>query len=79
MTPETEISVPAIVDIRGVSTDQLARLGVSRIASVKPVEVNGTHGFSIHAADGTPMALAADRDIAVAAILRHEMLAVSVH
>lgn len=79
MNAETENTTPERIDIRDVSTDQLARLGVSQIAYVKPVDVNGAHGFAIHAADGTPMALAVDRDVAVAAILRNEMLPVSVH
>lgn len=72
--PETEH--PAVPTI---TADQLARLGVSQIAYVKPVVMNGAHGFAIHAADGTPMALTADREVAIAAILRHEMVPVSVH
>ncbi|MGE0223505.1 MAG: DUF1150 family protein [Acetobacteraceae bacterium] len=67
------------VDIRALSDEQLAMLGVSQIAYVKPVVVNGAHGFAIHAADGTPMAVAGDREVAVAAILQHEMRPVSVH
>jgi hypothetical protein len=66
-------------DIRHLSAEQLARLGVSQIAYVKPVVINGTHGYAIHAADGTAMAVAGDRDVAVAAILQHEMAALSVH
>lgn len=69
----------ASFDVRHLSEQQLAALGVSRIAYVKPVIVNGLHGFAIHAADGTPMAVAGDRDVAVAAVAQHEMLAVSVH
>jgi len=69
----------ASFDIRHLSAEQLAQLGVSQIAYVKPVTVNGEHGFAIHAADGTPMALAGDRDIAMAAILQHEMHPLSVH
>ena len=41
-------------DIRHMSTDQLGALGVSQLAYVKPVVVNGSAGFAIHAADGTP-------------------------
>ena len=67
------------MNVRGLSSDQLARLGVSQIAYLKPVVMNGTSGFAIHAADGTPMAVAADREVAIAAILQHEMLPVSVH
>ena len=70
---------PAILDIRHLTDDQLARLGMPRIAYVKPVTVNGNIGFAIHAADGTPMAIAADHDTAVTAILGHEMFPVSVH
>jgi hypothetical protein len=66
-------------DVRHLSEQQLAALGVSRIAYVKPVMVNGVQGFAIHAADGTPMAVAGDRDVAVAAVMQHEMLPVSVH
>jgi hypothetical protein len=66
-------------DIRHLSAEQLGSLGVSQIAYVKPVVVNGQHGFAIHAADGTPMAVAGDRSVAVAAILQHEMQPLSVH
>jgi hypothetical protein len=69
----------ASFDVRHLSEQQLAALGVSRIAYVKPVVLNGVQGFAIHAADGTPMAVAGDRDVAVAAVTQHEMLAVSVH
>ena len=69
----------AIIDIRGLTADQLGRLGVAEIAYVKPVVMNGMTGFAIHAADGTPMAVAQDREVAIAAIIRHEMHPVSVH
>ncbi len=66
-------------DIRQLSAEQLGALGVSHIAYVKPVVLNGEPGFAIHAADGTPMAVAGDRQVAMAAILQHDMVAVSVH
>jgi hypothetical protein len=66
-------------DIRHLSPEQLAGLGVSHIAYVKSIQVNGAQGFAIHAADGTPMAIAGDRDVALAAILQHEMQPLSVH
>jgi len=68
-----------VFDIRHLSVEQLAQLGVSQLAYVKPVVMNGAPGFAIHAADGTPMALAADRDVAIAAILQHEMMPALVH
>jgi hypothetical protein len=67
------------IDIRHMTVEQLAGLGVSQIAYVKPVMMNGTMAFAIHAADGTPMALADDRELAVAAIRQHEMQPTLVH
>ncbi len=61
-------------DIRHLSPEQLGRLGVAQIAYVKPVLVNGAAAFAIHAADGTPMAIAADQALAFAAIVQHEMV-----
>ncbi len=77
----TAIEAPklAFFDIHHLSAEQLGQLGVSQIAYVKPVTVNGQNGFAIHAADGTPMAVAGDREVAMAAILQHEMHALSVH
>jgi len=76
--PETPAQVK-LVDIRHLSAEQLAGLGVSQIAYVKPVMMNGVRAFAIHAADGTPMAVAGDCDMAVAAIRQHEMLPSLVH
>jgi hypothetical protein len=66
-------------DVRHLSEQQLAALGVSHIAYVKQVMVNGVQGFAIHAADGTPMAVAGNREVAIAAVVQHEMLPLSVH
>lgn len=77
--PEEQVVAQGPIDIHHITEQQLAALGVSQIAYVKPVMMNGVAGFAIHAADGTPMALAEDRDVAVAAIRQHEMLAASVH
>ena len=70
---------PGFVDVRSLSAAQLGQLGVSQIAYVKPVVVNGARAFAIHAADGTPMAVATDQFSAVAAIAEHAMLAALVH
>jgi hypothetical protein len=72
-------ATPAVMDIHDISPQQLAMLGVQQIAYVKPVVVNGTTAYAIHAADGTPMAVAAERDAALAAIVQHEMVPALVH
>ena len=76
-----DATTPALmmVDVRKLSQEQFAQLGMARLAYVKPVVVDGRAGFALHAADGTPMALAADRDGAIAAIVQHEMLPALVH
>ena len=75
----TETPEPTRIDIRHISPEQLGGLGVSQIAYVRPVMVDGTAAFAIHAADGTPMAVAGAFDVAVAAIRQHEMVPALVH
>ncbi|TAH37840.1 MAG: DUF1150 family protein [Alphaproteobacteria bacterium] len=68
--PVTRVTAPKI---------DLSRLGVNHVAYVKPGVVNGVNGFTIYAADGTPVAMAADRVMADAAIMQSNMHQVSVH
>ena len=82
MSDSTEMNLtenPLPMDVHAITTEQLQRLGVSQIAYVKPISLNGTTMFAIHGADGSPMALAEDRNLAVAAIMQHEMVAALVH
>jgi hypothetical protein len=65
--------------LRQISPQQFAQLGLADIAYVKPVTVNDEHGFAIHAADGTPMGMVRDRDVAMAAVRQHDLEPVSVH
>ncbi len=75
-SPDNDAVTPiGAFDIRHLTVDQLASLGVSQLAYVKPVLVNGARAFAIHGADGTPMAIADAQDLALAAILQHEMVA----
>ncbi len=68
-----------MMNIRKISPDQLQKLGMPSIAYLKPVMMNGETAYAIHAADGTPMALAADRALAIAAVIENEMSPTSVH
>ncbi len=72
-------SVEIVFNLREMTQDQLAQLGVSNLAYIKPVMMNGTAAFAIHAADGSPMAVAMERDLAIAAVVQHEMLPALVH
>ena len=64
---------------RVMSDHDLAVLGMQIVAYVKPVAVRGATAYSIHAADGTEIAVMDDRDIAVAAIRSHDLEPVCVH
>lgn len=70
---------PVWADIRHLSPLEFARLGVSQIAYIKPVVVQGAPAFAIHGADGAPLAVTPDRDLALAAIVQHEMVPISLH
>jgi hypothetical protein len=73
-TDGVDVAAMRIIDIRQITTDQLAKLGVSHLAYIKPVTVGGEDVFAIHAADGTPMAVAPNRELAWGAIIEHEMV-----
>jgi hypothetical protein len=66
-------------DIRNLTPEQLMQLGMADLAYVKPVKLDGHVAFAIHAADGSPMAMAADRTMALEAIVQHEMVPALVH
>ena len=69
----------ASFDLHYISRAQLANLGMDEIAFVKPVATDGGTTFSIHAADGTPMAIATDALLAAASIIQHDMVPSLVH
>jgi hypothetical protein len=75
---ETEIAT-VLMDIRHLSAAQFTALGVAQMAYVKPVLLNGARAFAIHGADGTPMAVAGNEEVALAAIVQHEMMPARVH
>jgi hypothetical protein len=68
-----------VFDIHKISTTELANLGMEEIAFVKPVMTEKGPAFAIHAADGTPMAIASDSMLAQAAIIQHDMVPNLVH
>lgn len=71
--------VGQILDIRQITTAQLAQLGLSRLAYIKPVVVDGAQAVAIHGADGTPMGVAPNSELAWEAIIDHEMVPTLVH
>jgi hypothetical protein len=69
----------SVIDIHHITVAQLATLGMEEIAFVKPVMTENGPAFAIHAADGTPMAIASNSPLAQAAIIQNDMLPSLVH
>lgn len=69
----------AALALRNLSVADWARFGAQEIAYIRPVVVNGVNAMAIHAADGTPIGAAPNADLAIAAILQHEMAPALVH
>jgi hypothetical protein len=68
-----------VLDIHHISAAQLASLGMEEIAFVKPVMTDTGPAYAIHAADGTPMAIASNAPLAAAAIIQNDMIPSWVH
>jgi len=62
-----------------LSLDDLCRFGLDDLAYVKPVMIAGQRFHVVHAADGTPLMIAADRALAFEAVREHDMEPISVH
>ena len=65
--------------LRHITSQDLATMGVQQIAYIRPTLINGVAAFSIHAADGTQIGIAPNRDVAFAAVVQHELEPVSLH
>ena len=54
-------------------------LGMAQLAYVKPITADGRIAYSVHAADGTEIAVMADRAVACATVRQHDLEPLSVH
>ncbi len=79
MKNQVEFNTVDALDIRRLTPQQFGQLGMPDLAYIKPVFMNGTAAFAIHAADGSPMAVAVDCELAIAAVVQHEMMPALVH
>ncbi len=71
--------MPAAEQLRIMSDQDLAVLGLQDLAYIKRVIIDGANAYSIHAADGTAIAVMDDREVAFATVRQHELEPVSVH
>jgi len=57
----------------------LANLGIGEVAYIRNVEVDGEPAFAVHGADGRPLAVTTDRDVAFAVTRQNDLEPLSVH
>lgn len=69
----------AVEKWKQLPAQEFVALGLQNLAYLKPVTVNDHLAFSVHAADGTPMAVIDNRALAEAAVRQHDLEPVSVH
>jgi hypothetical protein len=62
-----------------LSSREFGSLGIDDVAYVKSVVIDGQKLHAIHAADGTPLTVVAERELAFATVRQHEMSPASVH
>ncbi len=65
--------------LRQLSPQDFAAFGVDHVAYVRPVTVDGAPAFSVHAADGTPLTVLPEREVAFATVRQNDMEPLSVH
>ena len=72
--------MPEAIDLRTLSSQQLAGIGLEQLAYIKKVELpEGRTGFGIFSADGHPVAVAQTVEMAQALIRQHELEPVHIH
>jgi hypothetical protein len=68
-----------IEQMRAMSARELALFGMQDIAYVKRAIGQDEPGYTVHAADGTQIAIFASRDLALATVRHHDLEPLSVH
>lgn len=65
--------------LRDVALHDLANLGIGQVAYIRHVEVNGEPAFAVHGADGRPLGVTTDRELAFAVSRQNDLEPLSVH
>ena len=65
--------------LKQITPKEFALLGMNDIAYVKRLVVNDEVSYAIYTADGTQIAVLADRDVAVATLRQHDLEPLSLH
>lgn len=76
--PHTPIDTDETM-LRHLSGPAFAALGKGQIAYIKPVEVENEQAWAVHGADGSPLAVVVEREVAFALVRQNDLEPVSVH
>ena len=67
------------LQLEGFPDQELLNLGLSDMAYIRSVRVDGDLRYMVHAADGTPISAVDTHDSAVAAVFGHDLELATVH
>ncbi len=73
------MTMEKVTDLRQISPQDFAMLGITDVAYVKSKPVKGVVAFAIHSADGTEVAVLPTYDAAIATILQNDLDPVGLH
>jgi hypothetical protein len=72
-------SADELFDPHDLTGDDFREMGVQVVAYVRPVKFMERSLYMVHAADGTPMALAESEELALETIDQHDLEPAKVH
>lgn len=75
---ETHIISPRDL-LKGLSTQDFLNFGIQQIAYIRPVTLQGSEAYAVHAADGTPLSVMDTLDSALMAVKQNDLEAVVLH
>ncbi|MBI1326605.1 MAG: DUF1150 family protein [Alphaproteobacteria bacterium] len=67
------------LSLKTITTQDFLRLGVAEVAYIKPLQVIGHTLYAVHAADGTPLAMAETPAAAAVLARQNELEPVTLH
>jgi len=70
---------PELARLKNISAKEFALWGIQDIAYIRPVTVEGHKVYSVHAADGTQVAVMKTPEVAMATVLQNDLEPLSVH
>ncbi len=73
------MTMEKVTDLRQISPQDFAMLGLTDVAYVRFKPVDGDIAFAIHSANGTEVAVMPTYDIAIATIIQNDLEPVGLH